>query len=82
MTTTFNVILPGSRWKVFLPRAALNGSQSTLDCGDASAAVAKKWSWSWRAGSRRGVPAQPCIEPNRAQASDSRRSARHDVTRR
>jgi hypothetical protein len=40
----FDAILPGSRWKAFLPRAALIESQTTLDCSGASAVVARKWS--------------------------------------
>jgi hypothetical protein len=57
MTTPFNTILPGSRWKAFLPRAALNGGPSSLQCGGASAFVAGKWSG--RSRSRRGLPARP-----------------------
>jgi hypothetical protein len=60
ITMIFDTILPGSRWKTFLPRAALNESQSTLDCSGASAAVARKWSSLAR--SRRGLPARRQIK--------------------
>lgn len=60
MKMIFDTILPGSRWKTFLPRATLNESQSTLDCSGACAAVARKWSGLAR--SRRGPPAQPEME--------------------
>ena len=55
MTMIFNTILPGGRWKAFLPRAAPNGSQSDLGCGGAFAAVARRWS-----GRHKIVPRPTC----------------------
>jgi hypothetical protein len=40
----FDAMSPGSRWKAFLPRAALIESQAALDCSGASAVVARRWS--------------------------------------
>jgi hypothetical protein len=40
MTEMLDAILPGSRWKAFLLRAALNGGPSSIQCGRASAIVA------------------------------------------
>ena len=60
MSSGFNTILPGSRWKAFLRRAALYGSRSNLD-GGAFAAVAKRWSG--RAISRRGLVCSSSSSP-------------------
>jgi hypothetical protein len=55
MTEMFDAILPGSRWKAFLPRAALNGGSSTPKWGGACAVRHRAWRFARgdRAGARR-----------------------------
>ena len=71
----FNTILPGTRWKAFLQRAARHGSQSNLDC-DAFAAVARRWSD--HAISRRGLVRSPLV-PSSSLSMDSTNSRRGEM---